>query len=242
MSTLELDGIVAGYKGTDVLRGISLTVSTGTCTAIVGPNGAGKSTLLRAISGQLKLREGRRTLDGADVTSLGPHRMARAGVRWIGEPRPVYPSLTVEENLQVGGTLRRRRAAALRDEMFELMPVLAEKRAQRAGGLSGGQQQLLAIGQALMSEPAFLLLDEPSIGLAPQVVETVAELVTRLRADGVGIVWAEQFPDLAIQRSDQVVVLGSGRIALQGIPGAIDRDRLEAAYVGLPASVVDPGD
>ncbi len=239
MSALELRDVVAGYKGTSVLRGVSIEIKPGSVTAIVGPNGAGKSTLLRTISGQLKIREGSRLLDSTDISNLGPHGMARAGVRWLGEPRPVYTSLTVDENLIVGGTLRRKDISRLRSRIFELMPILEEKRAARAGSLSGGQQQLLAIGQALMSEPAYLLLDEPSIGLAPQAVDSVANLITQLRDSGVGIVWAEQFPDLAIKHSDYVVVLGSGKVVLEGAPSEIGRDRLEAVYVGLFASELD---
>lgn len=239
MSTLELKDVIAGYKGTDVLRGVSVSVPAGTCVAVVGPNGAGKSTLLRTVSGQLRIRGGQRLLGTVDVTGRGAHQMARTGVRWVGEPRPVYPSLTVEENLEVGGTLRRRHASRLKRQVFELMPVLQDKRSLRAGSLSGGQQQMLAIGQALMSEPAFLLLDEPSIGLAPQIVDAVAELVTQLKESGVGIMWAEQFPDLAIRRSDYVIVLNSGRVVLEGRPHEVGKDRLEASYVGLAASAID---
>ncbi|KAA9144451.1 ATP-binding cassette domain-containing protein [Microbacterium lushaniae] len=232
--TFALDRVVSGYKGTDILEDVSLRLEPGTCLAVLGPNGAGKSTLLRTMSGQLPVRAGRRMLGEADTSALRVHQMARQGVRWVGEPRPLSLSLTVEDNLHVGGYLRRRAFPRLSDRVWELMPALRDKRADKAGSLSGGQQQMLAIGQALMSEPAFLLLDEPSIGLAAHVVQQLAELIGQLRDQGMGIAWAEQFPDIAIARSDAVLVLGAGRVRLHATPDAVDRARLEEAYIGLP--------
>jgi branched-chain amino acid transport system ATP-binding protein len=230
---LVLSDIVSGYKGTEVLRGIDLTVRPGECVGVLGANGAGKSTLLKTISGQVRLRSGKRVIDDKDTTPWRPFKIARAGVRWIGDPRPVYRSLTVEENLVIGASALRSRFDQNRDRVFELMPMLKTKRNERGGSLSGGQQQMLAIGQALMSEPRYLCLDEPSLGLAVTVINDLSALIGNLAQSGVGIVWAEQFPEVALKRCTSVIVLGAGRIVLQGEPGEISREKLENAYLGV---------
>jgi len=232
MTSLDLVDVEAGYKGTDVLRGISLSVAQGDCVAVLGPNGAGKSTLLRSISGQLKLRAGRRIVDGVDTTGWRTHRVARAGVRWVGDPRPIYPSLSVHENLAIGGAVRRSDIEQRRAWVYDLMPLLHEKRRDPAGSLSGGQQQMVAIGQALMSSPQYLCLDEPSLGLASVVVHTLSELIRNLADAGVGVVWAEQFPEVALSRSNKAVVIAAGKVVLSGPPAELSRDQLEAAYLG----------
>lgn len=215
-----------------MLRGVSLTVAPGECVAVLGPNGAGKSTLLRVLSGQLAVREGSRSVNGVDVTSWRPHEAARAGVRWVGDPRPIYPSLTVDENLAIGGVIARDGIEAQTSKVYQLLPALQAKRTDRAVSLSGGQQQMLAIGQALMSRPKYLCLDEPSLGLAPVVFAEVARLITELVAEGVGVVWAEQFPEVAKARSTQVVVLSAGIVVASGSPDQISDEQLEAAYLG----------
>jgi branched-chain amino acid transport system ATP-binding protein len=230
---LKLTEIIAGYKGTEVLRGIDLTVRPGDCVGVLGANGAGKSTLLKAISGQVRIRAGQRELDGNDITSWRPFRVARAGVRWIGDPRPIYRSLTVEENLVIGASALRSRFDENRDRVYSLMPMLKSKRNEKGGSLSGGQQQMLSIGQALMSEPRYLCLDEPSLGLAVTVINDLSALIGNLASDGVGIIWAEQFPEVALKRCTQVIVLGAGKIVLSGAPKEISRDQLEHAYLGV---------
>ena len=230
--TLAIDNVFSGYGGTDVLRDVTFAVSPGECVGVLGPNGAGKSTLLKVLSGQLKVRKGERQLDGHDVNSWSPHEAARRGVRWVGEPRPIYPGLTVEENLYVGGVTMRAIIAEQLELVFQLLPALREKRSSRAGRLSGGQQQMLAIGQALMSRPRYLCLDEPSLGLAPVMVAAVAELVSELVAGGVGVVWAEQFPELTRSQSTELVVLGGGSIVAAGPPDRITEAELERAYLG----------
>jgi branched-chain amino acid transport system ATP-binding protein len=232
MSELVVTEVTAGYKGTDVLRDISLTVAPGEKVAVLGSNGAGKSTLLRVLSGQLRPRTGQRLIDDIDTTRWSVHKVARAGVRWIGEPRPIYPGLTVTENLEVGGLTRRDSVSRQAERVYELMPALHAKRADRAGSLSGGQQQMLALGQALMSEPRYLCLDEPSTGLAPSVVAMVAKLVTELAGAGVGIVWAEQFPQIALARCDRALVLRGGSAVESGPASQITPERLETAYLG----------
>lgn len=232
MKHLGIEDAHAGYTKTDVLRGVTISVQPGECLAVLGPNGAGKSTLFRAISGQLRLRQGRRIKDDEDVTAWRAYKLARAGVRWVGEPRPVFPTLTVEQNLAVGGITRRDIIKEQTEEVFTLLPMLREKQRDRAASLSGGQQQMLAIGQALMTRPEYLCLDEPSLGLAPAVVTNVAGLVTTLASRGVGVLWAEQFPDLALARSSHVLLMSAGRALYAGPVAGFDRGLLEAAYLG----------
>jgi branched-chain amino acid transport system ATP-binding protein len=232
VTQLAVEAISAGYAGTDVLRGVSLAVSPGECIGVLGPNGAGKSTLLKVLSGQLKIRSGTRTIDGQDVKSWSPHRAARSGVRWVGEPRPIYPSLSVAENLEVGGMIARASIEEQRQRVYELLPALYEKRVHRAASLSGGQQQMLGIGQALMSKPRYLCLDEPSLGLSPAMVNTVAELVSDLVRAGVGAVWAEQFPEVAKAHCTKLVVLRAGVVVTSGDPNTISSRQLELSYLG----------
>jgi branched-chain amino acid transport system ATP-binding protein len=237
MIGLAVEDAFAGYKRTDVLRGITTSVRPGECVAILGPNGAGKSTLLRAISGQLKLRAGRRLLDDEDITGWRTYKIARGGVRWVGEPRPIFPTLTVEENLAVGGITQRSSIDEQTQHVYDLLPALKDKHGERAASLSGGQQQMLAIGQALMTKPRYLCLDEPSLGLAPAVVTMVAELIGELASRGVGILWAEQFPRVALSRSTHALVLSAGRVLSSGPAEELNRDTLEAAYLGKAAAV-----
>jgi branched-chain amino acid transport system ATP-binding protein len=232
LTSLEVNTVFAGYSGTDVLRGVSVAVEPGQCVGVLGLNGAGKSTLLRVITGQVAVRSGRRLIDSVDANRWHPDRVARSGVRWVGEPRPVFPSLTVEENLAIGGITNRRNLPRLTGKVYELLPMLREKRREKAASLSGGQQQMLAIGQALMSEPRYLCLDEPSLGLSPQMVLSVADLVVGLAATGIGILWAEQFPDIVLSRCSRVTVLAAGSITASGVPSSLTRERVEDAYLG----------
>lgn len=232
MSSLVLTDVEAGYKGTDVLRGVSLTVDPGDCIGVLGPNGAGKSTFLRTISGQLKLRRGTRMLGDQDITGWRTHKVARHGIRWVGDPRPIYRDLTVEENLEIGATTLISKYQEKRAFVYELMPMLEQKRGDKAGSLSGGQQQMLAIGQALMSDPRYLCLDEPSLGLAVTVINDLSVLIGNLASEGVGIIWAEQFPEVALARCNRVIVIGAGKIVLEGAPADISREQLESAYLG----------
>jgi branched-chain amino acid transport system ATP-binding protein len=232
MSNLAIQDASAGYAGTDVLRGVSVSIMSGACVGVLGPNGAGKSTLLKVLSGQLRIRSGSRSLDGRDLRSWSPHHAARDGVRWIGEPRPIYPGLTVIENLEIGGICDRAAVEENMANVFELLPALQEKRTAQAGTLSGGQQQMLAFAQALMSRPRFLCLDEPSLGLSPAMVSIVAELVSTLVSSGVGVAWAEQYPAITRAHSTELVVLSAGRVIASGRPEAVTDEQLEKAYLG----------
>jgi branched-chain amino acid transport system ATP-binding protein len=232
MTEMVLTGIEAGYKGTDVLRGIDLTVLPGDCIGVLGPNGAGKSTLLKTISGQLKVRSGSRVIDGVDTTSWPSHRVARAGVRWTGDPRPIFRDLTIAENLEIGASTLKSSYAERSQFVFDLLPVLAERRTAKAATLSGGQQQMLAIGQALMSNPRYLCLDEPSLGLAVHVINSLSEVIGGLAEAGVGIVWAEQFPEVALKRCNRIIVISAGQVVLEDSPSNISSEQLERAYLG----------
>jgi branched-chain amino acid transport system ATP-binding protein len=229
---LVLDSARAGYKGTDVLQDVDLVVSRASCVGVLGPNGAGKSTLLKLVSGQIGVRGGSRVVDGVDTGGWRAHRIARAGVRWVGEPRPIFPALTVEENLAIGGITRRDAIDAQSERVYSLLPALRDKRTARAASLSGGQQQMLAIGQALMSEPRYLCLDEPARGLAPPNVQSLANLISELAATGVGVLWAEQFPEVAISHCTHLIVLSGGRVLASGTAESVSQEEIRVAYLG----------
>ncbi|MBL8382350.1 MAG: ABC transporter ATP-binding protein [Burkholderiales bacterium] len=237
---LELAGVHGGYGGADAVRGIDLAVAAGEAVALLGPNGAGKSTLLAALSGVLRRRGGRALMDGADLMRMPSHRIVAHGLAQVPEGRRVFAPLTVEDNLRLG-TIRlagaSRGAAAERfDAVYALFPRLAERRAQRAGTLSGGEQQMLAIGRALMSRPRVLLLDEPFLGLAPRVVEEIRRALEALRANGLTMLLVEQKLDIALGFASRAYVLVKGRIALAETTAALARrGDLASLYFDLAA-------
>jgi branched-chain amino acid transport system ATP-binding protein len=235
MSDLSVRGLVAGYGRVTALHAVDLDVAAGRIVALIGANGAGKTTLLRAVSGLLRPRAGTVTLGGADVAGWPAHRIAAAGLSHVPEGRHVFPDLTVAENLTVGGWLcptaheatRRREAALTR------LPRLRERLRQKAGSLSGGEQQMLAIGRALMAAPRMLLLDEPSMGLAPLIVDEIFRLLAALRADGATILLVEQNAAAALEVSDDAYVLERGRIVLHGPAAQVAAaPEVAAAYLG----------
>jgi branched-chain amino acid transport system ATP-binding protein len=232
---LRLESVRASYGGTPVLEGIELEVSEGEFVTLVGANGAGKTTTLRAISGTIVARTGRITFAGADISSARPGAIVRAGVTHSPEGRGVFPMMTVYENLQVGGHLLRS-AHDVRtgiEKVFEYFPRLLERREQLAGHLSGGEQQMLAIGRALMPRPKLLLLDEPSLGLSPLMVDQVVSIVSRLHGEGLAVLLVEQNARLALSLADRAYVLESGRIVLQGrARDLIDDPVIIDAYLG----------
>ncbi|HSK96825.1 MAG TPA: ABC transporter ATP-binding protein [Euzebyales bacterium] len=232
---LTLDDISAGYAGLEVLHGLSLQVDAGEVVALIGANGAGKTTTLRTIMGIVRPRRGAVTLDGDDVTGTPAHRMVRRGVAMVAEDRELFGALTVRENLLMGAFTRdRSEAAASLDEVHALFPVLAERAPQRAETLSGGQQQMLAIARALMARPRLLLLDEPSLGLAPQLVQAVFDIVTAIRERGITVLIVEQNAARTLQLADRAYVLESGEIAVQGSGRELlDDQRVRAAYLGV---------
>ncbi|MBZ4416073.1 ABC transporter ATP-binding protein [Myxococcus sp. RHSTA-1-4] len=232
---LAVDGIKVHYGAIQALKGVSLTVGKGEVVALIGANGAGKTSTLRAVSGMLKPSAGRITLDGKDTTNLKAHQLVPRGMAHAPEGRGVFPNLTVQENLELGAYLRKDTAAVQEDmeKGFTLFPVLKERRRQLAGTLSGGEQQMLAIARALLSRPQLLLLDEPSLGLAPQVTETIFRTLREVNATGVSVLLVEQNAHLALNSAHYGYVLETGEVVMAG-PGRalLDSPEVRRAYLG----------
>jgi branched-chain amino acid transport system ATP-binding protein len=233
---LTVTDLHVAYGAIQALSGVSFNVPAGAIVTLIGGNGAGKTTTLHTLSGLLRPTRGQITFAGCDLTQVPPHEIVGLGLCQVPEGRLVFPESTVTENLALGAYLRRDRAAiaATRDHVFELFPRLAERRAQPAGTLSGGEQQMLAIGRALMSAPKFLLLDEPSLGLAPRLIETIFERIVAINRDqSLPILLVEQNARLALAISSYAYVLESGCVALHGPSAELAADpRLKAAYLG----------
>jgi branched-chain amino acid transport system ATP-binding protein len=232
---LEIRGLDAGYGRIQVLHGIDMQVFKGQLIALVGANGAGKTTLLRTISGVLKCAGGRISLLSKDITRLSADRRVRMGISQVPEGRHVFAGLAVEDNLRLGAYIRRD-AEVQRDmeRMYQLFPVLEEKRKLLAGMLSGGQQQMLAMARALMNRPKVLLLDEPSMGLAPLLVKEVFGVIARLKGEGITIVLVEQNAHAALAIAERGYVLETGRIVASGDGRALlQDDRVRQAYLGM---------
>jgi len=236
---LEVTGLVAGYGKVEVLHGISLKVSKGSLVTLIGSNGAGKTTTLRALSGMIEPQSGRVVLDGIDIAGLPSYQVTRKGVAHSPEGRRVFPALSVIDNLLLGafprltGARPRGPVEADLERMFELFPRLAERRHQLGGTLSGGELQMLAIARALMLSPEILLLDEPSMGLAPRLVEEVFATIVRLKAARLTMLLVEQFAAAALEVADYGYVLENGRLITEGSASALRNDpAVRAAYLG----------
>ncbi|MDM0005459.1 ABC transporter ATP-binding protein [Variovorax sp. J22G73] len=233
-TALEVRGLFAGYGRIEALHGIDLRVGQGELVALVGANGAGKTTLLRAVSGLIKASAGSVTLFGREIGRDSADARVRAGLSQVLEGRQVFGPMSVQDNLLLGGYTRPDGRQQRLAEMYALFPVLEEKRLLAAGTLSGGQQQMLAIARALMSEPKVLLLDEPSMGLAPLLVKEIFGVIARLKARGIPILLVEQNAHAALSVADVGYVLETGAIALGGPAAQLLRDeRVKAAYLGL---------
>ncbi len=232
---LTMQDVAASYRGLKALQGISLEVGGGEIVAVVGANGAGKSTLLKAIAGQVAT-EGTILFDGASLAGVPPHMIARRGVGLVPEGRKLFPRLTVEDNLRLGAYAKRgdpNRFAPL-ELVFQLFPRLAERLSQRAETLSGGEQQMLAIGRALMTQPRLLMLDEPSQGIMPKLVDDILAAVSRIRDLGVTVLLVEQRLVEALEIADRAYVLQTGRIVMQGAAKDIAADgAVRRAYLGM---------
>ncbi len=231
---LELRGLQSGYGEMTVLWGVDLDIQDGELVAVVGPNGAGKSTLINTVSGLVPMSAGSLRVDGQAIAPSAEARV-RSGIIQCPEGRKLFPEMTVEENLLMGAYSRSDRAAlpASMDEVFELFPILLERRRQIASTLSGGQQQMVAIGRALMARPRLLMLDEPSLGLAPIVVNEVFELLKRIHARGMTILLVEQNVHQTLEIADRAYVLENGRIALQGSGAEVlNNPHMRVAYLG----------
>lgn len=234
---LTLRGVSTGYGPIAVLHNIDLSVERGRITTIIGGNGAGKTTTLLTISGIQPVHGGTITFDGDDITRVPAHTIVARGIAHVPEGRKIFPRLSVMENLELGAFTRRNRRefAETCEHLCELFPVLADRRGQLAGTLSGGEQQMLAIARALMSKPRLLLMDEPSMGVAPLLVLKIFETIRRLNQEGMTILLVEQNATLALEIADHGYVLETGAITLSGEAHDLQRDpRVRAAYLGEP--------
>jgi branched-chain amino acid transport system ATP-binding protein len=233
---LEVHDLVAGYGEARALWGVSLTVTQGELLCVVGPNGAGKTTLVNTLAGILKPQSGRIVMEGQEISKLPPHRYCEAGIALVPEGRRLFTGMTVAENLDIGSFLpaaKARRQQTL-EEVLTLFPALKAKLAAPAGELSGGQQQMVAIGRALMARPRVLLLDEPSLGLSPLVVADVFDAIRKISAAGITIVLVEQNVSMAMRVSHRACVLELGRIVAEGAPDELmKRPEIRQAYLGV---------
>ena len=233
---LSLASVSAGYGSFQALFGVSLDVARGEAVGVIGPNGAGKTTLMRVISGMLPMNEGSMTIEGQAIGGLPAHHIIERGIAHVPENRRLFPRLTVEENLRVGAYIptARARFAEQLDWVYSLFPRLKDRRAQAAGTMSGGEQQMCAIGRALMSKPKVLLMDEPSAGLAPLVVQQVFDLVGKIRAEGLTVLIVEQNVQQVLEVVDRAYLLEAGTIRASGTSEEmLSTDTIKQAYLGV---------
>jgi branched-chain amino acid transport system ATP-binding protein len=230
---LSVRDLVTAYGKIEALRGVSLDVAQGSITCLLGPNGAGKTTLMMTLAGILKPRRGRVEFSGRRLDGVAPHRIVASGIALVPENRLVFPNMTVLENLHAGAYQRRGGIEHDIERLFGRFPRLKERAAQPAGTLSGGEQQMLAVARALMSRPSLLLMDEPSLGLAPLVVEEIFKIIAELHRDGATIFLVEQNAHMALQVAHQFFLMEQGRITFQGTPGQVAEDEvIQRAYLG----------
>jgi len=235
MSLLKVRDVVTAYGKIEALKGVSLEVTQGSITCLLGPNGAGKTTLMMSIAGILKPKKGAILFGGEDIAGRAPHAIVAKGVALVPENRLVFPTMTVLENLHAGAYQRRDKLAIGDDieRMFARFPRLQERKAQQAGTLSGGEQQMLAVARALMSRPKLLLMDEPSLGLAPLVVEEIFRIVADLHKDGTTIFLVEQNAHMALKVAQHFYLMEQGKVSFSGTPGALAEDEvIRRAYLG----------
>jgi branched-chain amino acid transport system ATP-binding protein len=232
---LEISDLVTAYGKIEALKGVSLTLEAGKITCLLGPNGAGKTTLMMSIAGILKPRRGSIRLEGSELVGQSPARIVSRGVALVPENRLVFPQMSVHENLLAGAYQRNDKAAIAADleRMYDRFPRLRERHEQMAGTLSGGEQQMLAVGRALMSRPRILLMDEPSLGLAPLIVAEIFNIVRELNRDGTTIFLVEQNAHMALQVAHQFFLMEQGRVTFKGMPGQLAEDEvIQRAYLG----------
>jgi branched-chain amino acid transport system ATP-binding protein len=236
MALLTIENLSVHYGAIQALHGVSIAVEPGEIVTLIGANGAGKSTTLRAVSGLLKASGGTITFDGKDLTGVAAHKILRLGMAQVPEGRGIFPNLTVDENLDLGAFARanRKDVASDRERVFALFPRLKERLLQRAGTLSGGEQQMLAIGRALLARPRLLLLDEPSLGLAPQLVQTIFKIIREINASGTTIFLVEQNAHMALRVAHRAYVLEVGSVVMQGDAKTLAAsDEVKKAYLGI---------
>jgi branched-chain amino acid transport system ATP-binding protein len=232
---LEISDLVTSYGKIEALKGVSLTVEQGSITCLLGPNGAGKTTLMMTVAGILRPKGGAIRFAATEIAGRAPHAIVAQGVALVPENRLVFPAMTVSDNLQAGAYQRNDRAeiAADVERMFKRFPRLKERSAQLAGTLSGGEQQMLAVARALMSRPKLLLMDEPSLGLAPLVVEEIFRIIAELHKDGATIFLVEQNAHMALKVAQHFYLMEQGKVSFSGTPGALAEDEvIRRAYLG----------
>jgi ABC-type branched-subunit amino acid transport system ATPase component len=233
MSVLCVERVSAGYEQMEILHDVSIEVRVGEIVTLIGPNGAGKSTLMKTVFGLLRPRRGTIQLEGHDITGLAPSALVRRGISYVPQVDNVFPSLTVEENLEMGAVVRSDDVRPRLEEVLALFPNLRAKRRLEAGGLSGGERQMVAMGRALMLDPRLLLLDEPSAGLSPVLVDTVFEKIEAINRGGVAILLVEQSAREALRRSHRGYLLAGGHVRLEGPgPALLENPDVARLYLG----------
>lgn len=233
---LDINDVRVSYDNVPALRGVSLTVDDGEIVALIGANGAGKSTTLRAVQGMVKIKSGEVGWKGQAITGAPPHKVVRLGIAHCPEGRQVFPDMTIAENLNMGGMVLAdvQRRQELTDYVYQRFPRLAERPRQMAGSLSGGEQQMLAIGRALMADPKLLMLDEPSMGLAPILVEAIFEMIRTINQEGISILLVEQNAYMALEHSTRAYVIENGKIGSSGLSRDLLNDEyVREAYLGI---------
>jgi branched-chain amino acid transport system ATP-binding protein len=234
---LEVDSLCVNYGRIEAIRDISFSVEEGAIVTLIGANGAGKTTTLKTISGLRPVREGKISLDGQDITKMPSHQRVALGISQAPEGRRCFPGMTVAENLEMGAYARKdRRAKAMAEDrrrVFDLFPQMAERKSQQAGTLSGGEQQMLAIGRALMAKPRLLMLDEPSMGLAPRLIQQIFAIIAEINSQGTTVLLVEQNAAQALKRADHAYVLETGEVVREGTGKELAADpAVKAAYLG----------
>jgi branched-chain amino acid transport system ATP-binding protein len=232
---LRLDSIESGYGSLRILKGVSLEVCAGEIVTLIGSNGAGKTTVLNTVCGVVRVLSGRVVFDGLDITHLPPHEIARRGIVHVPEGRKLFPDMTVAENLEMGAYLRRDRAGIRADmeKMYELFPILGERRRAPAGALSGGEQQMCAIARGLMARPRIMMFDEPSLGLAPKLVEQIFAIIRTINDSGTTVLLVEQNAHMALQLAHRGYVIATGEITLSGTGSELlGNEMVKRLYLG----------
>ena len=232
-AVLDVEGVVAGYGEVEILHGVSLVLGRAEIVAVIGPNGAGKSTLLKAIFGLVQVRGGRVRLADEDVTNLPPDRIVLSGMSYVPQTENVFPSLSINENLEMGAFVRQDGLQERLERVYDMFPDIANRRGERAGRLSGGQRQMLALARALMLDPQVLLLDEPSASLSPKMVDSIFEKISDISTAGTAIVLVEQNAREALSFSKRAYVLATGENRLEGeSAGLLDNEEVAKLYLG----------
>ena len=230
---LEIHDLKVSYGGIEAVKGVTLTVQEGKIVTLIGANGAGKSTILKTVSGIVRPKTGRILYNGEDITGKSPDKIVKAGIVLVPEGRHVFPNLTVKENLKIGAYLRRDDLSADFATVYGLFPRLKEREWQLAGTLSGGEQQMLAVGRALMSKPKLIMMDEPSLGLAPLIVQSIFGIIREINRRGITVLLNEQNANMALQTADKAYVLETGRLTMEGTGAELLADEsVKEAYLG----------